>query len=131
MAPSVTRRVVLSGTVSGLAMSPVLGRADAATPTHPPSSMPPQQRRVDVTLQINGKAMPLSLDPRTSLLDALREQSGLTGTKKGCDRGACGACTVHIDGRRVVSCLTLAARCEGKAITTIEGLTEDGELHPA
>jgi len=67
MAPSVTRRVVLSGTVSGLAMSPVLGRADAATPTHPPSSMPPQQRRVDVKLQINGKAMPLSLDPRTVL----------------------------------------------------------------
>jgi xanthine dehydrogenase YagT iron-sulfur-binding subunit len=65
------------------------------------------------------------------LLDALREQAGLTGTKKGCDRGACGACTVHIDGRRVVSCLTLAARCQGKAITTIEGLTPDGgEMHP-
>ena len=72
----------------------------------------------------------LSVDPRTSLLDALREQAGLTGTKKGCDRGACGACTVHIDGRRVLSCLTLAARCQGKAITTIEGLAAGNELHP-
>ena len=81
-------------------------------------------------MQINDSSVSLSVDPRTSLLDALREQAGLTGTKKGCDRGACGACTVHIDGRRVLSCLTLAARCQGKAITTIEGLAAGNELHP-
>jgi xanthine dehydrogenase YagT iron-sulfur-binding subunit len=81
-------------------------------------------------LQVNGSRLPLTVEPRISLLDALREQAGLTGTKKGCDRGACGACTVHIDGRRVVACLTLAARCQGKAITTIEGLASGGDLHP-
>jgi xanthine dehydrogenase YagT iron-sulfur-binding subunit len=80
-------------------------------------------------LQVNGRALPLTVEPRTSLLDALREYAGLTGTKKGCDRGACGACTVHVDGRRVVSCLTLAARCQGKAVTTIEGLGADSQLN--
>jgi xanthine dehydrogenase YagT iron-sulfur-binding subunit len=85
---------------------------------------------MDVVLRINGNSVPLSVDPRTSLLDALREQAGLTGTKKGCDRGSCGACTVHIDGRRVLSCLTLAARAQGKEITTIEGLASGGTLHP-
>ena len=72
----------------------------------------------------------MTVEPRTSLLDALREQLALTGTKKGCDHGSCGACTVHLDGRRVVSCLTLAARCQGKAVTTIEGLAVNGALHP-
>jgi len=85
---------------------------------------------IDVVLQVNGHRVPLTIEPRTSLLDALREHAGLTGTKKGCDRGACGACTVHIDGRRVVSCLTLAARSEGRAITTIEGLASGDDLHP-
>ncbi len=79
---------------------------------------------------MNGQNIDLAFDPRTSLLDALREYAGLTGTKKGCDRGACGACTVHIDGRRVLACLTLAARCQGKAITTIEGLAAGDDLHP-
>jgi xanthine dehydrogenase YagT iron-sulfur-binding subunit len=83
-----------------------------------------------LVLHVNGNGVPLSVDPRTSLLDVLREQAGLPGTKKGCDRGACGACTVHIDGRRVLSCLTLAARCQGKSITTIEGLANGEELHP-
>ncbi|MBV8458444.1 MAG: (2Fe-2S)-binding protein [Acetobacteraceae bacterium] len=81
-------------------------------------------------LQINGQKVPLVIEPRTTLLDGLREYAGLTGTKKGCDMGSCGACTVHVDGRRVVSCLTLATRCQGKAITTIEGLAVNGELHP-
>jgi xanthine dehydrogenase YagT iron-sulfur-binding subunit len=85
---------------------------------------------VEVALRINGAAMPLALDPRTTLLDALREHLRLTGTKKGCDHGQCGACTVHVDGRRVLSCLTLALAAQGKEITTIEGLAQGGELHP-
>jgi xanthine dehydrogenase YagT iron-sulfur-binding subunit len=83
-----------------------------------------------VKLQINGQSRTFALDTRTTLLDALREHAGLTGTKKGCDRGECGACTVNIDGNRVLSCLALAAMCEGREITTIEGLASDGELHP-
>jgi xanthine dehydrogenase YagT iron-sulfur-binding subunit len=121
---------VLGGTVSGLALHPMLGRADDTTPVGVASSAPSQENRIEVALRINGNSVPLSVDPRTSLLDALREQAGLTGTKKGCDRGACGACTVHIDGRRMLSCLTLAARCQGKAITTIEGLGAGEDLHP-
>ncbi len=83
-----------------------------------------------VALQVNGRSLALALDPRTTLLDALRENASLTGTKKGCDRGACGACTVHIDGRRVLACLTLAARVQGHAITTIEGLAHGDDMHP-
>ena len=130
MSPNVTRRAVLAATASGIALRSGVGLADDTTPAKPPSSPPPQPERLDVTLQINDSSVSLSVDPRTSLLDALREQAGLTGTKKGCDRGACGACTVHIDGRRVLSCLTLAARCQGKAITTIEGLAAGNDLHP-
>jgi xanthine dehydrogenase YagT iron-sulfur-binding subunit len=81
-------------------------------------------------LQINGQSHQLAVDPRTTLLDALRERLGLMGTKKGCDMGACGVCTVHVEGRRVVSCLTLAASVEGKPITTIEGLAHGDRLHP-
>jgi xanthine dehydrogenase YagT iron-sulfur-binding subunit len=130
MSPNVTRRGVLGGTVSGLALRPLLGHADDTTPARQPLSAPSQEYRIEVALRINGNSVPLSVDPRTSLLDALREHAGLTGTKKGCDRGACGACTVHVDGRRVLSCLTLAARCQGKAITTIEGLANGDDLHP-
>jgi xanthine dehydrogenase YagT iron-sulfur-binding subunit len=132
MSPNVTRRVVLAATASGLALRGDLGRADDTTPARPPPTSPPAlpQKSIRLALRINSSDVPLTVDPRTSLLDALREHAGLTGTKKGCDRGACGACTVHIDGRRVLSCLTLAARCEGKSITTIEGLGAGGELHP-
>jgi xanthine dehydrogenase YagT iron-sulfur-binding subunit len=86
--------------------------------------------KVAVTLRVNGAKHELRLDPRVTLLDALRDVLGLTGTKKGCDQGACGACTVLLDGRRVVSCLVLAAQCDGRQVTTIEGLSQDGELHP-
>jgi xanthine dehydrogenase YagT iron-sulfur-binding subunit len=84
-----------------------------------------------VTLRINRQARTLSLDPRTTLLDALREHVGLTGTKKGCGHGQCGACTVHVDGVRVLSCMTFAVMAEGREIITIEGLAgPNGELHP-
>ena len=85
---------------------------------------------LDLTLKINGAPHSLSLDTRTSLLDALRESLDLTGTKKGCDHGQCGACTVLLDGRRVNSCLTLAAAADGAEITTIEGLAQGDDLHP-
>ena len=85
---------------------------------------------VDVTLRVDGVEHKLRLDARVTLLDALRDALGLTGTKKGCDQGACGACTVHVDGKRVVSCLMLAAQCDGRDVVTIEGLAENGELHP-
>ncbi|HKG66463.1 MAG TPA: (2Fe-2S)-binding protein [Solirubrobacteraceae bacterium] len=83
-----------------------------------------------VVLTVNGERRAVELEPRVSLLDALREHLGLTGTKKGCEQGACGACTVWVDGRRVLACLTLAIACEGHEVTTIEGLAGDGELHP-
>ena len=83
-----------------------------------------------VELSVNGETRVLELEPRVSLLDALREHLLLTGTKKGCDQGTCGACTVWVDGRRVLACLTLAVACEGREVTTIEGLAADGELHP-
>ena len=86
--------------------------------------------KIPVHLDINGQHHELQLEPRVTLLDALRERLGLTGTKKGCDHGQCGACTVHIDGERVLACLTLAAQAEGRTITTIEGLAREGELHP-
>jgi len=81
-------------------------------------------------MTINGAVRALELEPRVSLLDALREHLGLTGTKKGCDQGTCGACTVWVDGRRVLACLTLAMSCAGREVTTIEGLASGGELHP-
>jgi xanthine dehydrogenase YagT iron-sulfur-binding subunit len=85
---------------------------------------------VAVELEVNGSRHRLELDPRTTLLDTLREQIGLHGAKKGCDHGQCGACTVHIDGKRVVSCLSLAVQAQGKQITTIEGIAgADGRLH--
>jgi xanthine dehydrogenase YagT iron-sulfur-binding subunit len=102
----------------------------ATAPVHRPGRDLPPGGTLLVTLRVNDETLELMVDPRTSLLDVLREQAGLTGSKKGCDRGACGACTVHIDGRRVISCLTLAVRCHGKQITTIEGLAEAGHLHP-
>ena len=87
--------------------------------------------KISVNLIVNEKRYALTLDLRSSLLDVLRERLALTGAKKGCDHGQCGACTVHVDGRRVASCLTLAAQADGRQITTLEGLTSaDGDLHP-
>jgi xanthine dehydrogenase YagT iron-sulfur-binding subunit len=83
-----------------------------------------------VVLAVNGRTHELNIEPRVSLLDALREHLGLTGSKKGCDQGTCGACTVWVDGRRVLACLTLAVTCEGHEVTTIEDLAADGSLHP-
>jgi xanthine dehydrogenase YagT iron-sulfur-binding subunit len=91
-----------------------------------PATAPPPQ---SLTLTINGESRHAEVEPWTSLLDLLRERLDLTGTKKGCDHGQCGACTVLIGGKRVLSCLTLAVMCDGAEITTIEGLADDGELH--
>ncbi|MBB3544325.1 (2Fe-2S)-binding protein [Rhizobium sp. BK399] len=88
-------------------------------------------RTIHLSLDVNRHRYELDVEPRVTLLDALREQLGLTGTKKGCDQGQCGACTVHLDGKRVLACLTLAAQVEGQEVTTIEGLASDnGDLHP-
>lgn len=92
--------------------------------------LPSLAGKVSVNLRVNGTDYSLELEPRTSLLDALREHLGLTGSKKGCNQGACGACTLLADGERILSCLSLAVQYDGREITTIEGLARDGELHP-
>ena len=99
---------------------------DAAAPSPPVAPA----REYDIVLDVNGTRQSLRVDARTSLLDALRERLGLTGTKKGCDHGQCGACTVHLDGQRVVSCMVLAVMAQHKRITTIEGIAHGDELHP-
>jgi xanthine dehydrogenase YagT iron-sulfur-binding subunit len=100
--------------------------AAAPPPEAPRAPEPPQP----VTLNVNGRAYTLQLEPRVTLLDALREYAGLMGTKKGCDRGQCGACTVMVEGRRINSCLTLAVMHDGETITTVEGLASNGVLSP-
>ena len=104
--------------------------ADEATAavTAPLRAKPAQTLKLRTT--VNGRRITVEIDPRTSLLDLLRERLSLTGAKKGCDHGQCGACTVHIDGRRVVSCLTLAAKIDGRQVRTIEGLSNGDDLHP-
>ena len=108
--------------------------AQAQTAASPPAALAPATpglpSAMPMTLRVNGSDHALNLDPRTALLDALREHLGLMGTKKGCDHGQCGACTVLLDGERVLSCLTLAAQAQGRAITTIEGLSTGDTLHP-
>jgi xanthine dehydrogenase YagT iron-sulfur-binding subunit len=102
--------------------------ADAVTATIAQGTAPPPS--IDVVLRVNGAEHRLAFDPRTTLLDALREHLHLTGSKKGCGLGQCGACTVLMDGKRVKSCLSLAALVDGREITTIEGLAQGGNLHP-
>jgi xanthine dehydrogenase YagT iron-sulfur-binding subunit len=104
-----------------------MARTSAARPLKPAITVPP---KLAVTLTVNGAETKLTVAPWTTLLDALRDHLGLTGTKKGCDHGQCGACTVLVDGRRINSCLTLAVMKEGANVTTIEGLAADGALHP-
>ena len=120
------RRSFLMATVS-TAAAPAFGRASAAAPAK--SAVNPRAP-VDAVLTINGRDHQLAFDVRTSLLDLLREHLGMTGAKKGCDHGQCGACTVLIDGRRELSCLTLAVAAQGRKVTTIEGLAGNGDLHP-
>jgi xanthine dehydrogenase YagT iron-sulfur-binding subunit len=114
-----------AGTVVATPLVAKAAGSAANSPASQDASLP-----VDVPLRVNGENKSLTLDARTTVLDALREHIGLTGSKKGCDHGQCGACTVLIEGRRVVSCLTLALASEGHDITTIEGLSKGGELHP-
>ncbi|MGV9991573.1 (2Fe-2S)-binding protein [Streptomyces sp. NPDC003374] len=101
-----------------------------AETTTRPGEATPEIPDVEVTLRVNGDAYRMRFDARVTLLDALRDHLGLTGAKKGCDQGACGACTVLVDGKRIVSCLALAAQYDGREITTVEGLAGDGEPHP-
>jgi xanthine dehydrogenase YagT iron-sulfur-binding subunit len=93
-------------------------------------TLAPDATEITTALVVNGEPRVVVADSRVTLLDALRDRLDLTGTKKGCDQGACGACTLHVDGRRVLSCLTLVAQCEGREVTTIEGLARDGRPHP-
>lgn len=120
----ITRRGMLAGTavMAVAAVSPAI-----SAPNLPAREAPPA---MPVRLTVNGKRHNLSLDTRTTLLDALREHLHLTGTKKGCDHGQCGACTVLVDGKRINSCLTLAVMHEGDEVTTIEGLGTPGKPHP-
>ena len=133
-----TRRKFLGGTIAGslgffaldlLAHEEALAALSSA-PGAVTAAAPAAENLVKVAFKVNGAAKTLELDSRVVLLDALRERLELTGTKKGCDQGQCGACTVLVDGRRVLSCLTLAATVEGREVTTIEGLAKGDELHP-
>jgi xanthine dehydrogenase YagT iron-sulfur-binding subunit len=131
----VTRRSFLSqiGAAGVVATaSPLVAQTQSpATPAETPVTKTEKvEGAVPVTLSVNGKSFQIEVDPRTTLLDGLRETLSLTGTKKGCDHGQCGACTVHVNGRRINSCLSLAIMHDGDAITTIEGLGEPGNLHP-
>jgi xanthine dehydrogenase YagT iron-sulfur-binding subunit len=122
---TLTRRTVLTGgaALAAVCIQPAARPADATAPT--------AAGKVHIKLLVNGRPRELTLDVRVTVLDALREHLHLTGSKKGCDQGQCGACTVHIDGERVLSCLTLAVAAQGKHVETIEGLAgPDGKLHP-
>jgi xanthine dehydrogenase YagT iron-sulfur-binding subunit len=123
----VTRRTVIETGTTALLLSTLPRAALAAGQPYDNELAPPA---VKVDFQINGQACTLTLDPRTTLLDALREHLALTGSKKGCDHGQCGACTVLIDGRRINSCLTLAVMHDRQSVTTIEGLAVGDRLHP-
>jgi xanthine dehydrogenase YagT iron-sulfur-binding subunit len=111
---------------AGLTLAPLLSGAEEILPEAPPASVEVSA----VSLSVNGQQRSLSIDSRTTLLDLLRENLQMAGTKKGCDHGQCGACAVLVNGRRINSCLTFAAMCEGAQVTTIEGLAKGDALHP-
>ncbi len=119
-----TRRSAIGASIATIAASNLPAQATPRAPLQQKAS-----NRMPVTLTINGRRETLDLDPRTTLLDALREHLHLTGTKKGCDHGQCGACTVIVEGRRINSCLTLAVMHDGDSVTTIEGIGRIGDLH--
>ncbi|WP_375403046.1 aldehyde dehydrogenase iron-sulfur subunit PaoA [uncultured Sphingomonas sp.] len=121
-----SRRGVIGAGVAGMAVSGI-GLSDDGEAQ---ASLPATTATMSVSLTVNGRPRTLDIDPRTSLLDALREHLKLTGSKKGCDHGQCGACTVLVEGRRINSCLSLAVMHDGEAVTTIEGLGRPGTLHP-
>ncbi len=131
-----SRRGLLGGAAAVSAAAALAGSLADSAPagaTPPAAPVPPlagEGTALDLALTVNGQARTVTIDARVTLLDALRERLGLTGTKKGCDRGQCGACTVHVDGRRVLSCLTLAASVAGRQVTTVEGLARADALHP-
>jgi xanthine dehydrogenase YagT iron-sulfur-binding subunit len=132
---NVSRRSFLSQLgIAGIAAtaSPIISSAQAPPPSAPAKEGSEEQIEgaIPLSLLVNGKKIQVTIDPRTTLLDCLRETASLTGTKKGCDHGQCGACTVHINGRRINSCLTLAAMHEGDEIITIEGIGGPESLHP-
>jgi xanthine dehydrogenase YagT iron-sulfur-binding subunit len=131
--PALSRRTFMMTTAASAGVAAAGGAAATTpdTPDAPDAPANPHAGSQATRVTVNGKPHELALEPRASLLDVLREQLGLTGAKKGCDHGQCGACTVHIDGRRVASCLTLAVKTDGCAVTTIEGIeSPDGALHP-
>jgi xanthine dehydrogenase YagT iron-sulfur-binding subunit len=123
-----TRRLLLEAGTTAAALSFVGDRPIARAASPPDAESSPE--RVTTGFQVNGRAQTLTLDPRTTLLDALREHLRLTGSKKGCDQGQCGACTVIVNGQRINSCLTLAVMHDGDEVITIEGLATDHGLHP-
>jgi xanthine dehydrogenase YagT iron-sulfur-binding subunit len=126
-----TRRSFIKQTTTGvLGMAVAIGPAGTASLTAQPASSTGAGSLLPVTLDVNGVKHSLRFDARTTLLDALREHLGLTGSKKGCDRGECGACTVHVDGRRMLACTMLAVMADHRSITTIEGLATGEQLHP-
>lgn len=128
-----SRRTVLkAGAVGAVAVAASGGMETiaAGSPADVRTAPPAQAPTADITLRVNGVERSLTVESRVTLLDALRERVGLTGTKKGCDRGECGACTVLVEGERVKSCMTLAVMEDGREITTVEGLARGDELHP-
>ena len=128
---TISRRGILIVSAASAAVTTMTTDATAASPTpSAPLAAPGSTPQARVTLEVNGTAHTLNLDTRTTLLDALREHLHLTGTKKGCDHGQCGACTVLLDGQRINSCLTLAVMHEGSKVTTIEGLGTLQRMHP-
>lgn len=128
---NVTRRTTLQAGAALSVLPLVLSNvADAQTPLQPTKKQAALTATAVVSTNVNGKFVKVDIDTRTSLLDLLRERLDLTGAKKGCDHGQCGACTVHVDGRRVASCLTLAIKVDGREVLTIEGLSEGSRLHP-